>query len=84
MNTKLTLNIDKSTVERAKEYAYKNGKSLSKLVESYLKLVTQKTKDADDLDISPNVRALMGSFKASKDFDYKEELANAIAEKHLK
>ena len=84
MDTKLTLNIDKSIVERAKEYAYRNGKSLSKLVEGYLKLVTEKSKNVDDLEISQNVKALMGSFKAPKDFNYKEELSKAIAEKHLK
>ena len=60
------------------------GKSLSKLVEGYLKLVIGKTKQAEEIEISDNVKSLMGSFKAAKDFDYKSELSKAIANKHLK
>ena len=84
MDTKLTLNIDSNVVETAKAYAYKNGKSLSKLVESYLKLVTGKTKTVDDIEISQKVKSLMGSLKAPKKFDYKKELSKAISEKHLR
>ena len=84
MDTKLTLNIDRNVVENAKAYAYKNGKSLSKLVEGYLKLVTGKTETVDDIEISQKVRSLMGSFKAPKNFDYKKELSRAISEKHLR
>ena len=84
MDTKLTLNIDSNVVENAKAYAYKNGKSLSKLVESYLKLVTGKTKTIDDIEISQKVKSLMGSLKVPKKFDYKKELSKAISEKHLR
>ncbi|MEM7660505.1 MAG: DUF6364 family protein, partial [Bacteroidota bacterium] len=36
MNTKLTLTIEKSVIEKAKAYAKKSGRSLSDLIESYL------------------------------------------------
>ena len=84
MDTKLTLNIDKSIVENAKAYAYKNGKSLSKLIESYLRLVTGKTKTVNDIEISQNVKSLMGILKVTEGFNYKRELSKAISEKHLR
>jgi hypothetical protein len=37
MNTKLTLSIDKKTVGRAKKFAKERTRSLSNLVENYLK-----------------------------------------------
>ena len=36
MKTKLTLTIEKSVIEKAKEFAGNSGKSLSDLVERYL------------------------------------------------
>ena len=36
MDTKLTLNINKKTVEKAKKYANLNNRSLSDIVENYL------------------------------------------------
>jgi len=35
MNTKLTLDINKEVIEKAKDYAKRNRISLSKLIESY-------------------------------------------------
>jgi hypothetical protein len=43
METKLTLKLDKSVIESAKEYAQNNNNSLSKLVENYFRnLITRK------------------------------------------
>ena len=39
MSTKLTLTIDKSVIKKAKEYAKSQGRSLSNLIEDYLKTV---------------------------------------------
>lgn len=38
MQTKLTLRLDNNIIERAKEFAYKQGTSLSKLVSKLLEL----------------------------------------------
>ncbi|MFK4985510.1 DUF6364 family protein, partial [Klebsiella pneumoniae] len=43
MSTKLTLSIDEKVVAEAKEYAKEAGKSVSQIVESYLKVLTQKS-----------------------------------------
>lgn len=82
MNTKLTLTIDQSIVERAKAHAKSNGRSLSDLIENYLKVITTD-KDNTEIKLTPIVKSLKGSFKAPDDFDYKKELAKRLAEKYL-
>jgi hypothetical protein len=82
MDAKLTLNIDKDVARRAKVYAKKEGRSLSDLVENYLKLLT-KNSAIEDSDYSPRVKALLGSVTLPKDFDYKKELADALVKKYL-
>lgn len=82
MNTKLTLSIDKQVITNAKKYARNSGRSLSDLIENYLKNITSS--DTSDFTISPKVKSLMGAFKAPVDFDYKAELSRAISEKHIK
>ena len=42
MTTKLTLSLDKEVIESAKEYAKSQGRSLSNVIEEYLKLVTKQ------------------------------------------
>ena len=82
MDAKLTLNIDINIVRRAKVYAKKEGRSLSDLVENYLKLLT-KNSSIENSDYTPRVKALLGSVSLPKDFDYKKELADSIAKKYL-
>lgn len=82
MNTKLTLTIEQSIIEKAKKYARERERSLSDLIENYLKALTNE-KEIDDNDLSPTVKQLRGSFKLPKDFDYKKELTDAIAKKYL-
>lgn len=84
MNTKLTLTIEQSIIEKAKKYARKKERSLSDLIESYLKALTTEediTKVEDEL--SPTLKSLKGSFKMSKNFDYKKELSDRLTEKYL-
>lgn len=87
MDTKLTLNIKKRVVNRAKVYAKKRGRSLSDLVENYLDAITSSS-DASQagnvISISPEIKKLAGSIKQPKNFDYKKDLSDAIWEKHLK
>ena len=42
MTTKLTLSIEKKTIEKAKILSLKRGKSISKIVEDYLNSITEK------------------------------------------
>lgn len=82
MDTKLTLNIDKDVTRKAKVYARNKGRSLSDLVENYLKLLT-KNSSIEDFGYSPRVKSLLGSVTVPKDFDYKKEISDYLAIKYL-
>jgi len=83
MNTKLTLTIEQSIIEKAKKYALKKERSLSDLIENYLKAITSSEQDDDQKEDTPAVKSLKGSFKATEDFDYKKELSYRLAKKYL-
>ncbi|ARS41054.1 hypothetical protein CA265_15885 [Sphingobacteriaceae bacterium GW460-11-11-14-LB5] len=85
MNTKLTLTIDKSVIKQAKAYAEQQGRSLSAVVENYLKAVTKREEVASkDDELPPIVKSLKGAFKMSPDFNYKEELNKIREERYQK
>lgn len=81
MNTKLTLTIEQSIIEKAKSYAKGKGRSLSDIIENYLKAITKEQSVAED--ISPLVSSLRGSFKSPESFDYKKELSKGLSEKYM-
>ncbi len=81
MNTKLTLTIEQSIIEKAKVFAKEKGRSLSDIIENYLKAITSEKKVPNN--ISPLVNSLRGSFKAPDSFDYKEELSKGLSEKYM-
>ncbi len=81
MNTKLTLTIEQSIIDRAKSYAKGKGRSLSDIIENYLKAITTDQITVDD--ISPLTKSLRGSFKAPESFDYKKELSKGLSEKYM-
>lgn len=82
MNTKLTLTIEQTIIEKAKKYAKGEGRSLSDIIENYLKAVI-KDDNIESIDLTPIVKSLKGSFKAPKNFDYKNELSKRLTEKYL-
>ena len=58
MNTKLTLNLNKTIIESAKDYAKENSVSLSKLIENYLNSLTKKQEK--EIKLIPLVESLTG------------------------
>jgi hypothetical protein len=82
MDSKLTLSIDKDVARRAKLYARSKGRSLSDLVENYLKLLTKNT-SIEDSEYTPRVKSLLGCISLPEDFDYKKEKADYLAKKYL-
>jgi len=58
MDSKLTLKLNESVIERAKQYAKENNISLSRMIESYLQAVTLKKRN--NVKISPLVESLTG------------------------
>lgn len=83
MNTKLTLTIEQSVIEKAKKYAQKKERSLSDLIENYLKALTTEETISHQEELSPILKSLKGSFKEPKDFNYKKEISNRLTEKYL-
>ena len=79
MNTKLTLNLDKSIIEEAKSYAKENKVSLSKLIENYLNSLTKKS-DKKNVKVSPLVESLTGVI--SSDVDERKSYRDYLSEKY--
>ncbi len=82
MNTKLTLTIEESVIAKAKKYARNKERSLSDLIENYLKALTNEDVKSYE-ELTPVVKSLRGSFKIPENFDYKKELTNQLIEKYL-
>ncbi len=81
MDTKLTLKLDSSIIEKAKHYAKEKNTSLSKLIESYLgKIVTSN----DTHEVTPLVKSLSGVIELPKNFDAKKEYKKHLLNKYKK
>ncbi|MFH2096700.1 MAG: DUF6364 family protein [Bacteroidota bacterium] len=79
METKLTLKLDKSIIERAKRYAKDKNISLSKMIENYLKAITNKR--TKEFKASPLVESLIGVISSQGD-DYKKDYKDYLSEKY--
>ena len=80
MQRKLTITIEKNLIEQAKYYARKKGKSLSEIIENYLRTIVEE--DKEKYHISPSIEKLKGSVSLPEDFDYKKTLADSLFEKY--
>lgn len=79
MYTKLTLKLDNSIIEQAKNYAKYKNTSLSKLIESYLgKLVTPN----DTHEATPLVKSLSSVVDLPKNFETKKEYKKHLINKY--
>jgi 1-aminocyclopropane-1-carboxylate deaminase/D-cysteine desulfhydrase-like pyridoxal-dependent ACC family enzyme len=83
MNTKLTLTIEQEIIERAKNYAKEKNRSLSDIIENYLKALTKEEQNHKKKELGQVVKSLKGSFKRPKNMDYKKELKNRLEKKYL-
>jgi hypothetical protein len=81
MTTKLTLTVEKSTIEKAKVYARETGRSLSDLVENYLEDLTRGSNITEN--VSSRLMKIVGSVKLPEDFNEKTELDSYLRNKHL-
>lgn len=79
MHTKVTLSLDKSVIEEAKNYAKDHQVSLSKLIENYLHSLTSKKEP--DRKVSPLVESLTGVIP-DKQLDDKKDYRDFIAGKY--
>lgn len=82
MNTKLTLKLDKNVIEKAKIYAAEQERSLSKIIESYLQVITSNEK-SEEIEITPFVKSIsVGKGEIPADLDYKKEYYEHLLEKY--
>jgi len=81
MDSKLTIKVDKETIERAKRYAKKHNTSISRLVENYLGRLTSAEKKTYKSD--PLIKSLSGIISLNND-DYKSEYRDYIEKKYSK
>lgn len=86
MNSKLTLSIEEKIIDKAKQYAKKEGRSLSSIVEQYLKAISGPVEKSNykKADMNPLVEELCGSVKYSKDKSYDDVIGKARIKKHLR
>jgi hypothetical protein len=82
MTTKLTLTIEQRVIKTAKKYAQQKGRSLSDLVENYLRILS--TGENQKNEVSSRVKRLAESIQLPDDFDYKQSLGDTIAKKYSK
>lgn len=82
MARKLTLNVDENIIEKAKIYASETGKSLSCLVENYLKNLVEKHHPENTQ--KEKITKLSGKIQIPGDFDEEKILREYFEEKHLK
>ncbi|MDA8693054.1 DUF6364 family protein [Saprospiraceae bacterium] len=78
MNTKLTLSLNKSIIEKAKLYAKGHNQSLSQFIESYLEKITSENPELGD----PELDSIRGIIQLPADFDLKKETRKLRIEKH--
>ncbi len=80
MKTKLTLTIDRTTIEKAKAIAKQKGNSLSELIENHL---NEEIKSAsnEELKVPEEFRDLFGSVNFPADLNEKEEIRNILSER---
>lgn len=85
MDTKLTLKLDKNVIERAKEYAASQNRSLSRIIESYLQSLTVEEDIKNNkagIQISPFVKSMSSGVHIPADLDYKTDYSNYLTEKY--
>ena len=82
MDTKLTLKLDKTVIEKAKEYAESHQKSLSRMIESYLQSLTNQEQTKDEPKISPFVKSMSSGVQIPAELDYKKEYRDFLIKKY--
>lgn len=72
-------------IEEANKYARKQGRSLSGLVEDYLRsFIEPPSESNDEFEYSPIVKSLKGAVKLEENgFDYREVLEEELVKRYL-
>ena len=84
MDAKLTIKLDKDVIDKAKEYAAHQKRSLSRLIESYLNsLVNTDSSPTDgEIEISSFVKSMSTGVQIPNDIDTKKDYSDYLSEKY--
>ena len=84
MDAKLTLRLDKYVIDRAKDYASSQNRSLSRMIESYLKSLIDKEpkQSSDEIEISTFVKGMATGVRMPADYDYKKVYGDFLSDKY--
>ena len=84
MLAKLTLTIEQSVIEQAKEYAQKKNRSVSRIVEEYLKNIVANHEPGTSFSKmkSPITNSISGMFHDNGK-SYEDMLSEALQDKYL-
>ncbi len=81
MDAKLTLKLDADVVAAAKQYAQRQGSSLSRVVEALLKTILEVDRDRESAKTSGPAAALYGSVPELADVDAREAVEQYLSDK---
>jgi hypothetical protein len=81
MDAKLTLKLDRETIEGAKRYAERHQRSLSRLIESYLRSLAEEPQEPYN-QITPFIKSISTGVRLPADLDYKKIIAEELLKKH--
>jgi len=81
MDTKLTLKLNQTVIDRAKKYASARKMSLSRIIEAYLQALTSEN-ETDNFEISPFVKSMATGVEIPADLDERNEYFEHLTEKH--
>lgn len=83
MDAKLTLKLDKLVIDKAKDYAASQNRSLSRIIESYLQsLIEKEPTESDDIEISSFVKSMKSGVKIPADLDPKKAYSEYLSAKY--
>lgn len=82
METRLTITLDGTLIDRAKVYASRHKVTLSKLIEGYLEDIAQQEEQQISLELDPLVESLYGVATLPSQIDDKEAYYDHLIEKY--
>ncbi|MEM7110571.1 MAG: DUF6364 family protein [Bacteroidota bacterium] len=84
MDSKRILKLDKDVIDKAKTYASLHQRSLSRIIESYLRSLVDKENQNpnDDIEISPFVESIRTGVSLPSNLDDTKEYMDFLVEKY--
>ena len=79
MTTKLTLSLDDETIKKAKDFAKQTGKSLSSIVENYLRELTSEPESGKELP--EDLVEIFGVISLPEGYNEKMEIRKIMTKK---